>query len=161
MNILRAILLLCALNLGSQLTAQELIGTAGGFSPTAQGSLSWSIGEIETETYTTVDGQFTTGYQQVYDSTLSVTKVNQEISLRVYPNPCQNTISIEAESLLGRCSVSIIDCQSKIVLEKTIYLESSKKEILDLTKLVKGYYFIKIRLIDSNNTIIQPIIKVF
>tara|TARA_R110002072_G_scaffold232309_1_gene389675 strand:+ start:26156 stop:26614 length:459 start_codon:yes stop_codon:yes gene_type:complete len=143
----------------SQVKAQELIGTTGDYSPTLLGNLSWSLGEIITETYPSLNGQFTTGYQQVYDSTLSIVSPDATEALIIYPNPFESKITIKADHLYGNCSMTILDCQSKTVLKKTINFDSSKKETLDLSKLLKGYYFIKIHFPNSNRTIIQPIIK--
>jgi len=51
-----------------QLCAQsfslEVIGSAGTFATSANGSMAWTIGEVMTETYTSADNFFTQGFHQ-------------------------------------------------------------------------------------------------
>jgi len=67
-------------------------------------------------------------------------------SIKVYPNPATSQITVEAENLE---SVSIID-----MLGKTVYTNSNpnSKDVIDISKLNKANYFIKIKTVDGEIT---------
>ncbi len=67
-------------------------------------------------------------------------------SVKVYPNPATSEITIEAENLK---SISIVD-----ILGKVVYSEESNsaKEVIDISKLTKANYFIKVVTADGEIT---------
>jgi PKD repeat protein len=67
-------------------------------------------------------------------------------SVKVYPNPATSEITIEAENLK---SISIVD-----ILGKVVYSEeaNSAKEVIDISKLTKANYFIKVVTADGEIT---------
>ncbi len=58
-----------AFNLRAQEVSQSLISSAGDYFETENISLSWSIGEVVTETFSTNDLFVTQGFQQSIDNT--------------------------------------------------------------------------------------------
>ena len=50
--------------LGAQSFSQEVIGSAGMYSTSANGSMTWTIGEVMIETYSSADNFFTQGFHQ-------------------------------------------------------------------------------------------------
>lgn len=76
------------------------------------------------------------------------TVVNQSLlqSVKLYPNPASNQITVEAENLE---SVSVIDMLGKVVYTVDA---SSSKETIDISKLGKANYFVKIKTVDGEVT---------
>jgi hypothetical protein len=122
------------------------------------GSLQWefSDGFISPKGHTTYDFNNTSGTYDimliaqcgtyadtVYSQVVIVSNVGIEqedqIEMKIYPNPSDGKISIYAEELIGiDVSVSIFDIQGKNVLQKEIRFNSSTVQ-LDL-QLSKGSY---------------------
>ncbi|MBK7761892.1 MAG: hypothetical protein IPI46_00780 [Bacteroidetes bacterium] len=73
MKILPILFLLCAaFNLLGQSIAPQVIASAGGFQSNAAGSLSFTIGETNTQTLTSANHILTQGFQQPYKMTLNL-----------------------------------------------------------------------------------------
>lgn len=138
--------------------AQEVIATNGNYSTSAQGSLSWTMGEVITETLSTVDGHFTQGFQQNYEDILAVSDIGLNGELRIFPNPFQQEINLSISDSSPDYLIQILDYQSKIVLEEQIYFAPGTNQItLNLSALSGGYYIVHLTTTDSQ--IVLPIVK--
>lgn len=85
---------------------------------------------------------------------LSIEENQLEKAISIYPNPTNNYINIDVKQANIKLSqVSIIDFQGKEIIKK-----SSNFESIDISKLAKGIYFLKIRN-DANLLIIKKFIK--
>ncbi|PLX09300.1 MAG: hypothetical protein C0596_01760 [Marinilabiliales bacterium] len=76
------------------------------------------------------------------------TGINESMyqKVKLYPNPASHQITVEAEGLE---SVSIVDMLGKVVYSKEA---NSSKEVIDISKLGKANYFVKIETIDGELT---------
>jgi hypothetical protein len=79
----------------AQTIKPEIISTTGDYFKNTTNSLSWTLGECITETFSTSGYKFTQGFQQ---STYIVTSANEptipSVSIKVYPNPTSDKINI-------------------------------------------------------------------
>jgi Leucine-rich repeat (LRR) protein len=71
----------------------------------------------------------------------------QEIFVNVYPNPCNEVITIESDSYIE--SVKIIDVTGKVVL--SISSIDKQKEIVSLNSLSSGVYFLSVTSADAKS----------
>ena len=101
-------------------SAQELISVDGNFSVNTQGSLSWTIGEIITETQIASGNQLTQGFQQNYEDFLNVEQLLQFNEILLYPNPFSTSVTVQNSSQFENIHLTILDTQQKIILEYTI-----------------------------------------
>lgn len=139
---------------------QEVVATDGNFASTAQGSLSWTLGEVVTETFSTVDSYFTQGFQQNYEEILSLDEFGPEGQLTVFPNPFLNELNIQLSDASPDYTLTILDYQSKVVFQREIYLTPGAEQLtLDLSELSRGYYFLHLTMTHSDEHIVQPIVK--
>jgi len=80
----------------SNLHAQSLLSSAGDYFQTSKFSLSWSLSEPVTETFSTSNYSFTQGFQQ--SKLEPVGKIDQKDPLtgaiEVYPNPTQGLVYV-------------------------------------------------------------------
>jgi hypothetical protein len=122
---------------------QEVLSTGGDFQQTAQGSVSFTIGEPISETFEAGNNTLTQGFQQ---SKLIITAIEvpdaNNFSLQVFPNPAHSTITIEvivdAQQAL---EYALYDLNGKVLYE--ICSDQSMLEI-DVQNLYPGTYLLKI-----------------
>jgi hypothetical protein len=82
-----------------QSISSSVIASGGGSSEAGGINLSWTIGELAVETFTTTNLVLTQGFQQGY---YEITSVNdllvKSIDLEIYPNPAIDFITIEIKN---------------------------------------------------------------
>ena len=161
MNLRVALLVLfwtCSVTFSS---AQELISADGNFSANTQGSLSWTIGEVITETQIASGNQLTQGFQQNYEDFLNVEQLLQSNEILLYPNPFSASVTVQNSSQFENIQLTIFDTQQKIILEHTIEFSLiCQKTTFDLSYLPAGMYFFKFQQVDSQATIIDYLLKI-
>jgi hypothetical protein len=127
----------------AQLITPTVIASQGDYFSNADGSLSWTLGEIMTETYTTSTIIFTQGFQQPLRTTL-VPSVPDVFSL--YPNPFHYFINITLSLSDGQ--LQVFNVLGQYIGNWALY--PGKNEI-DLNGLAIGMYVATI--ITSNDGI--------
>lgn len=142
-------------------SAQELISADGNFSANTQGSLSWTIGEVITETQIASGNQLTQGFQQNYEDFLNVEQFLQSNEILLYPNPFSTSVTVQNSSQFEDIQLTIFDTQQKIILEHTIEFSLiCQKTTFDLSYLPAGMYFFKFQQVDSQAIIIDYLLKI-
>lgn len=87
--------LICSVNCNSQ----EVIATSSGYSETSSLSISWTIGENFTETFSNGEIMLTQGFNQGNIIITDISKVLlPEFTITAYPNPANEFINIKIES---------------------------------------------------------------
>ena len=142
-------------------SAQELISVDGNFSVNTQGSLSWTIGEIITETQIASENQLTQGFQQNYEDFLNVEQLLQFNEILLYPNPFSTSVTVQNSSQFENIHLTILDTQQKIILEYTIEFSLiCQKQTFDLSYLPAGMYFFKFQQVDSKAITMDYLLKI-
>jgi hypothetical protein len=142
-------------------SSQELISADGNFSVNTQGSLSWTIGEIITESQIASGSQLTQGFQQNYEDFLNVELLLQFNEILLYPNPFSTSVTIQNSSQFENIHLTIFDAQQKIILEQTIeFLLICQKKTFDLSYLPAGMYFFKFQQADAKTIIMDYLLKI-
>lgn len=119
-----------------EIFAQELITTQGDFYKNQRGSISFSIGEIVTET-NVINGQILTqGFQQSTWEFVGVDEIELPFSVKAFPNPASESLILSFETLVEG-EVMISNQAGKIVLTKKI---QDKKMSIDVSWLASGTY---------------------
>ncbi len=101
------------------ISAQEAVISSGNVHQNTLGSISWSLGETITQTFSAGDYTLTQGFQQ---GDLSVTAIYEKtgigIDISAYPNPTSSELFVEFESAAsGQYSYRLIDEKGNL-LEK-------------------------------------------
>lgn len=143
-----------------KVSSQEVICNTGEFWNNSEGSLSWTLGEVITETFTSTNHELTQGFQQIQEGYLGFLDIINSDNLTIYPNPFISEVNIQMNEINSDFLITIFDYQSKIVLHKNIlFSTTSNRQTIDLSSLAAGYYYFEI--INSTNDIrsIQRLIK--
>jgi len=79
-------------------------------------------------------------YNYTYNCTLnSVSEINKEIGINIFPNPASNTMNIEG--LMPFSNIKIFDYSGRIVFDEKV---ESNSLVLEIKNLSSGFYFVKI-----------------
>ncbi len=144
----------------SGLFAQEVVATSGDYNSTAQGSLSWTLGEVVTETVTNGPYILTQGFQQDYENLLEIEETQDLITFNVFPNPFTDFVTITTERDV-EIDVYIRDAQSKVVLSQSVLLGGGLKQTsIALSELAPGCYFVTIDIPELKYTTTKRMIKI-
>lgn len=162
MRLLRHTLHICiVLGFAHSGRSQEVVATSGNYAASAQGSLSWTLGEPVTETFSQATGALTQGFQQNYEDLLSLTGPDNYPHITIFPNPFASEVHITHYMTGNELSLDIVDIKGSIVLQKKLFAESGISEFsLDLSGLAPGAYQLRITT-DHRRTITEPIIKIY
>jgi hypothetical protein len=122
---------------------QQVVSTSGSFDKASNGSISWSLGEVATETLGSGQTKITQGVQQ---PNLIITTIfeleNSGINLIVYPNPASEFVKIKLDNEPPEnLHYILFDINGKLLEKKNI--TTSETEI-SFTKLYPSTYFIKV-----------------
>jgi len=122
--------------------AQEIISTQGDYFTNGTGSLSWTIGEPITETYSSASNDLSQGFQQTELQATLVEEAIIDITVQIYPNPVSDFLNISIDQQKINHSFLIFDAQGKLLKNEVILSSSS---IIDFSLYTKGIYFLKIQ----------------
>lgn len=147
---------LCFIWSGFVFHAQEVIGAGGDFFSSSNGSLSWTTGEVITETVSSPNGIFTQGFQQNYENFVSLEAILFANDLLVFPNPFNSELNIQWNSAdFNDLRINLSDSYGKTFTE--IYVKNSsiqKTTSLEVSHLAVGVYYLTI----SHQTTLTPIV---
>lgn len=158
MKFLFVILLFIPAFLLGQHIDRQVLPVQGGFEHGETMSVSWTLGEIITETVYTKDIAITQGFQQP-DFTIELIDQAQgeKLPIKIYPNPTQGRLTLQLESPIDRYLMEIVDLQGRIIQRS--WHQNMKTEI-DLTPLPSGQYVIRVSEPRTHNFTIYHITKI-
>jgi hypothetical protein len=118
----------------------DVVTTTGGFYSNSAGSLSWTMGEPISETFSDTGNTLTQGFQQGAYSVVSVIDevAQPTINISVYPNPVTSLLNIKSNSS-DPFRAEVIDLQGNIVYEQAF--ENGQGQI-DLNNLPDAMYLL-------------------
>jgi hypothetical protein len=122
---------------------QEIICTAGSNDVSTIGQLSWTIGDLITDTYTSTSSILCQGFNQNFQIATDVEELtNVGFSVEAFPNPATNFLKLKVfNKKQGKMSLSLFDLTGKKLIQRS--LETDDMEI-PLTGLAPSVYLIKI-----------------
>lgn len=135
--------------LSTTIKAQDVITVAGDYHSSNQSSLSWTVGELITETTSNQQTILSQGFQQYDLMVTALPAFNLFMSdWSVYPNPTSRSLHIESPDLHNYANVNalIFDLQGKLLVREAL---GHQQNVIDLSRLSAGTYVLK--LIDRDN----------
>tara|TARA_B110000046_G_scaffold160504_1_gene173666 strand:- start:673 stop:1155 length:483 start_codon:yes stop_codon:yes gene_type:complete len=138
-NILFVIIVLSTYKLYSQ----ESVISSGGEAKGTTGSLSYSAGQVATNSYLSDEGSMSEGVQHTYQIiTLGGIKNNFNISLRAYPNPTKDLLNIQIDDFREQYFVyQLLDIEGRIIQSKRINDHQTEIDVRDLSS---GIFLVQI-----------------
>jgi hypothetical protein len=139
-TIISSILLTVSVISFGQNIDRDIVSAAGDHYESNNASVSWTLGEVATESYTTTTNTLNQGFHQ---GNLFISSIEDELDLDVilkaYPNPVMDILIVETQD--RGLKYQIINMNGE-VLSNGIF--TSEKEEVDFTKLPNGVYFLSV-----------------
>ena len=137
----------------SQSINNELTSNAGNTGEDSNGNtLSWSVGEVLTQTYSSDNNKLTQGFHQGILTFVNINEKQElDFTINIYPNPTTNILTIDISKLPDNetLKVKILDINGKLINERMLDLSNT----IDFRNYAKGTYLISIH--NSKNEIIK------
>jgi hypothetical protein len=134
----------------SQSISSSVVATAGGYSTAGGLSLSWTLGELATETLTSTNLILTQGFQQGYYEITSIDDpLSKLIDLKVFPNPAIDYINILIEDVdVKNVKIELYNLEGKLIYNEQ-WENSGSAHQLQLNNFSSSQYIL--RIIDEQN----------
>jgi len=124
----------------AQDTLQTVIGTSGGDNSNEKLSISWTIGEVATETLTSKTHSLSQGFQQ---GNLFATQIEKILpvgfQIKAYPNPVSDILIIESKDVVFE--FQLINNEGKILRNGIIH---SNRDEIDFSEYPPGVYYLQV-----------------
>jgi hypothetical protein len=126
-----------------QTTNLSLISSSGDDYTSSNQQISWSLGEVATETYGNENTLLTQGFHQY---SYTITSVNEptvtDLKINVFPNPSNDFVTVQisqSTQQLVNYSIVLTDLQGKQLMNQVLSGDNLR---LNLSELAVGSYFI-------------------
>ena len=86
------------------------------------------------------------------------TAANDNVNVRIYPNPANTEATISVEGINGKVEFAVADMNGRMIVTETINCEGQLVKTIDVSNLAKGAYFVHIYN-DNFNTTRKLIVK--
>jgi len=125
----------------------DVISSAGGYNVATGISISWTLGETITPNFTSPDGTISLahGFQQKLIITKVEELIENQVSVKVYPNPASELVKIEFDQPVdSEIRMFIVDYRGKVVVTDIIGQGTYYFEV-NLQNLSSGIYFLRLQ----------------
>jgi len=149
-----------AILVNGQSISSSVVASAGGYSEAGGLSLSWTLGELAVETFTTPDLVLTQGFQQGYYEIVGIDELSDKnFKVNIYPNPAVEFIYIQVENKeINKVSIELYSMDGKLVTNE-IFDNNGTSYEFNLSKHSSSQYILKITDLNGGNTQSYKIIK--
>ncbi len=141
----------------AQSLAPTVISSTGGFSQNANGSLSYTVGEMTmVQTFSANGNILTQGFQQPNDQVVGLIDMTKDQfgSFVVYPNPAVDNLFFGYQfPEEGKVSIKLYDVLGQLVedLHNSPYTSGKTVETFSVTNLAAGSYYMALTFVSTNS----------
>lgn len=150
------LVILLALSSASGQSLSPVIATSGDFFSSPNGSLSWTLGEISTETFQKSAGILTQGFQQPQEATVTGLELNHDLSF--YPNPVRTFLFVKTTEA-GEYLLELFNLQGQRVINQQSYADASVQLQIDMKEIRNALYLLRITNTSTGKSSIHKIEK--
>jgi membrane-bound inhibitor of C-type lysozyme len=127
----------------AQSIAPEVISTSGNSFNSGASQLDWTLGESATATFNAGSDMLTQGFHQPNLIITSISDIQTDYSVNIFPNPSTDLIHLEFKNTKGDLVIQLFAIDGKL-LESRRTETSSPLEIM-MTKYEAGTYILSIK----------------
>ncbi len=128
----------------SQSLEPTVTACAGNYFQGTSATLSWTLGEPVTETFSNGNNILTQGFQQSKYTIVNIEEINDNAhQINVYPNPSNDLINIEYKKEHKDMIIELFDVQGRKLVSKEMKNNETKKQI-NLNSFSIADYFLRI-----------------
>jgi hypothetical protein len=125
----------------AQTVSPEVVATSGDYFTGSAANLSWTLGEVVTDTYFGTSNQLTQGFQQPRTSFSLIEDMAPEVVVSIYPNPTSDEVNIELKNNDQTLVVTIRNAAGQTVFNDTYTPGTIKK--IDFSNYADGMYYMQ------------------
>lgn len=144
LTICASLIFACAVS--GQIVDPQVIATAGDFFQNSNGSISWTIGEPVTETFTDAGNNniLTQGFQQSRYDIVVVNSISKEIKIALFPNPASEFLNLEWDLADSKnVQIEINDALGRTLVQQS-FSESKSAKQFNISGFPAAQYFVRI-----------------
>jgi len=133
------------LNAKSQSISPQVIASGGDYYVGTNASLSWTIGELITETVSNTNFILTQGFQQPNYNINAIEEpgINPLGEINIYPNPVADELNVSFKDMNQKnVMIILFDMNGKILYSDIAENTTSVKQI-NMSQIAKGNYVIR------------------
>ena len=137
----------------------EVGATSGAHYQNGTSQLSWTLGEIAIETYSSTGIMITQGFHQPEITVTGIEEANPlQMEISVYPNPTSSFLNISAEGKHEQLSAMLYDMHGKLIMRSQLEVDKPRIEF-DLTHLPMAHYVLRVESTKGNYGSTYKVIK--
>jgi hypothetical protein len=136
--------------MNAQTLEPKVIAASGAYITSASCSMTWTIGEVMTDTYASSGNFFTQGFNQPdTDFATAIVNLFPAENIMVYPNPAINYITIDLKDAPGNHIIYMYNILGQMLLQENIPATQQQLEI-PINAFTNGLYLIHVINPESN-----------
>ncbi|MFA6923904.1 MAG: T9SS type A sorting domain-containing protein [Bacteroidales bacterium] len=137
----------------SQSVSPEVIASSGEYFIGTNATLSWTLGEPVTETFTGTNNILTQGFQQKYDIATIQEENKNTYQISVFPNPTKDVLNVIINlGLDNKYTTQLFDMQGKLLVSNSF---TGNSESINMNPFTSGNYLLRIN--NSKGEIIKTL----
>jgi hypothetical protein len=126
----------------SQSVSPEVIATSGDYFVGTNATLSWTLGEPVTETFTGTNNILTQGFQQKFDISTIQEEHENIYQISVYPNPTNDILNVIINlGIDNNYTAQLFDMQGKLLISNSF---TGNSENINMSSFTSGNYLLRI-----------------
>ncbi|MDD5570755.1 MAG: T9SS type A sorting domain-containing protein [Bacteroidales bacterium] len=126
----------------SQSISPEVIATSGDYFVGTSTTLSWTLGEPVTETFTGTNNILTQGFQQKFDISTIQEERENIYQINVYPNPTNDILNVIINlGIDNNYTAQLFDMQGKLLVSDSF---TGNNENVSMAAFAAGNYLLRI-----------------
>lgn len=131
----------------AQSLTPEVQSSSGDFYSGGGVTLSWTLGEMATETYSNPSNVVTQGFQQPDVTVTKTEEANAGINVVVFPNPSAEQLNIELTSVASRkMKLELIDINGRLVHTQQTEVPAGVQTLsMNIASLAAGQYVLRVK----------------
>lgn len=140
----------------AQTVTPVVYSNQGGYNVASGGSISWTIGEPISETYTTSTKMTTMGFHQPELGVATLIKEQgNTVDILVFPNPVKDALTISFKDLdNGVYKMELFDDVGKLIYKTEMDIkEDSKLVNINMAQYAAGNYYLRVANPNLNRTV--------
>jgi hypothetical protein len=141
----------------AQTVTPVVLSNQGGYSVVSGNSISWTVGEPVSETYSTTNNMATMGFHQ--PELGLITMLSQQSadpgSVLVYPNPVRDLLTVNFKGMEeGKYNLMLFDNLGKLISKSEASITENNQLVqLKINEVAAGNYFLQVENKSFNKTI--------
>lgn len=131
----------------AQSLTPEVQASSGDFYTGGGVTLSWTLGETVTETYSSPSNIVTQGFQQPDVTVTKVEEATAGVNVVVFPNPTAGQLSVELTSVASRkMQLELVDINGRLLHSQQAEVPAGVQTLtMDIASLAAGQYMLRVK----------------